>query len=1440
MNKLWKQITPSDFAWEREALDWLKRRLPDHEPYRAWANFEFIAQDGSINEVDVLILTPKGLFLVEIKSHPGEILGDAGTWVWHHAGRRRVFDNPRLLADRKAKKLKSLLECQRSTLVGSKQGKARLPFVDTLVFLSAESVVNKLQGPARLNVHTRKTVMDALCRMDHDWKHRKLDRPSSKSVARALEEAGIKESMRARRVGLYELGALLDEADHFQDWLATHAETGVQRRIRIYLTLGRPEPEAATLRQAAKLEHRLLEGIEHPGILQAREYQQHDQGPALLYEYDPAALRLDHFLTERGAGQPLDTQDALALLRQIAEAVRFAHGKRLYHRALSPQSIFVRHEDAGTLSARIANWATARRALSSETQTRAQTRPQTRLALSHLSGLVQEEAGPYLALEAHAEALGGAASDSVYLDVFSLGAIAYLLFTGQPPAANDLELQDKLSSGTGLQVTDALNGACTELQYLIQYATHPDTSSRSGSVDEFLDNLTAVEDELTRPDSERRSDPAAARPGDTFEGGIRVLKRLGRGASSVAFVVDHQGQQRVLKLAATPEHNARLRQEGEILGKLRHQAIIACHATQDFLGHTGLLLDQAAEGTLAERLRALGPIQLELLERFGEDLLSALGHLEEKGLSHRDIKPANIGLTKQGRQLHLVLFDFSLAGISPENFTAGTLAYMDPFLRDPGRRRWDDYAERFAAALTLYEMATGRLPNWAETDGLPPLIEGALEIDPAVFDPSVRDGLADFFRTALARDVKRRFGNAEDMRRAWLQLFHQAARAGTRQPAGEQPSPRCPISEAQLDTQIGLLPLSAQALDTLSRLNINRVAELIRLPRNELVRMTGVGTKTRRELSELIASLQARLASVGAPTQSGRPDSPGITTVSTPAAGPAGPAALGAAGLAISVDQLMRALRPAPTKASDPDRQRFLAEYLGRLDGDSAGPADQIPADRVQTDNLHWPTSLMVAATLGMASDAARELQARLLTQWGKNKFITQLRHDIAQLLVDQGGVMTAVELAEAVLLRRGSVQPSPTRERWARAVVRAAVETELARSTRQQAPRWVLRRCGKRVLIAEDTQGQGEALADYAEALGQLADECAEQRPLLSPARALERIRSLPAPESVAALSNHRLLRLAVAASQDAALSSRAEFYPKGMPAERSLELAKGALLGSPRLSVADVQDRIQGRYPQAQPLPGRPQLDSLLQGLDLGLVWHPQAEHAGQRGCYCLPQVGTLGIGGSTFATTRSSIHYTQHEGDESAADRELKQFEHSVRNALESARFLALSVRPRLWLRAQRQLAKTFGLEILSFDALLLRHLRILCDGMANPPNWQVVLKADAADSGSIDWSRLQSLVRRVLPAMADELKTTARPVLLTDTGLIARYGLIDTWLADLRRHLHDDPHTQALLLLIANDTATPGAILEGVSIPSGAGSREFARLPSAWLQSMAVEA
>jgi serine/threonine protein kinase len=95
-----------------------------------------------------------------------------------------------------------------------------------------------------------------------------------------------------------------------------------------------------------------------------------------------------------------------------------------------------------------------------------------------------------------------------------------------------------------------------------------------------------------------------------------------------------------------------------------------------------------------------GRLHLELLERFGEDLLQVVDWLEQEGVPHRDIKPENLGVALMGKseQLHLVLFDFSLADTPAGNVRAGTVPYLDPFLALRKPPRWDTYAERFPEA----------------------------------------------------------------------------------------------------------------------------------------------------------------------------------------------------------------------------------------------------------------------------------------------------------------------------------------------------------------------------------------------------------------------------------------------------------------------------------------------------------------------------------------------------------------------------------------------------------------------------------------------------------------------------------------------------------------------------------------------------------------------
>jgi hypothetical protein len=83
----------SDFPWEEDALRHIREQMPDAEPYRAWQTFTFTAGTGHVREVDLLIATPGGLFLIEIKSHPGRATNNGATWLFR-AERTRTLENP--------------------------------------------------------------------------------------------------------------------------------------------------------------------------------------------------------------------------------------------------------------------------------------------------------------------------------------------------------------------------------------------------------------------------------------------------------------------------------------------------------------------------------------------------------------------------------------------------------------------------------------------------------------------------------------------------------------------------------------------------------------------------------------------------------------------------------------------------------------------------------------------------------------------------------------------------------------------------------------------------------------------------------------------------------------------------------------------------------------------------------------------------------------------------------------------------------------------------------------------------------------------------------------------------------------------------------------------------------------------------------------------------
>jgi hypothetical protein len=112
------------------------------------------------------------------------------------------------------------------------------------------------------------------------------------------------------------------------------------------------------------------------------------------------------------------------------------------------------------------------------------------------------------------------ATTAEQVDVFSLGAIAYHVLSGQPPAANALELGEKLRASKGLALAAVIDGAEANQDQRVRWATHPEVSERLPTAAYFLRLPDEVEDALTRPAAVPDTppvDPARARDGDVLE-----------------------------------------------------------------------------------------------------------------------------------------------------------------------------------------------------------------------------------------------------------------------------------------------------------------------------------------------------------------------------------------------------------------------------------------------------------------------------------------------------------------------------------------------------------------------------------------------------------------------------------------------------------------------------------------------------------------------------------------------------------------------------------------------------------------------------------------------------------------------------------------------------------------------------------------------------------
>lgn len=870
-----------------------------------------------------------------------------------------------------------------------------------------------------------------------------------------------------------------------------------------------------------------------------------------------------------------------------------------------------------------------------------------------------------------------------------------------------------------------------------------------------------------------------------------MLQRLGSGSTCVALAVERDGKQGVLKIAKEACLNERVRSEAAVLADLQHPNIVRCYGPHEIDGLAAVFMEQAGDKTLGQRLRNEGRLSLDLLERFGDELLTVLAYLEREGINHRDIKPENIGIGKTRKSaLTLKLFDFSLSKTPADNIRAGTPPYLDPFLSTRRPPRWDPSAERFSAAMTLYELATGTLPSWGEAGKDLVATEDEVTLDTELFDPSVRDPLTHFFAKELSRDYRRRHDNADEMHLAWRAVFQRIDLATTDDTdLRDEEFDLSRIEGLSRATRLSALGLSPRVLNASDRIGAATVGELLDLPAIRLYRNRGIGQRITRRLRHLREQLAEQLAvrpeALAAPEESAE---------------------------RLSIDRLAVSLVSIKLPDTELSRVRI---WLG-MEGNAA-PLEDLRTVREAAE---------VAACSRAEAQAAIE---RAVEKWTKTRWMTVLRDELADFVRRREGIVTIDESSARLLGMRGSVAEGSLRRQRARAVVQSTIEVE---STRPSA-RFILYRGPLHSLVIATEQLGGAFAAPpadraaYVEALAGCVNGLARQDPLPSSRRVEEALAALLAPAGDQPISTERRLRLAVAVAPDAALSSRLELYPRALSAERALRLGSGALLGPKRLTVQQVQSRILSRFNHAELLPERPALDRLLEQAQIPLVWH-EAEQGLPAG-YAPPSRGT-GLTTQHTSTLRRSTTSAEPVavGPEAQTAR---QFEQTVSRAVSDGRVLIITCAlPRLTF-AGRELTRRFGLESVSLDALLTGAMREAARQAG--ADWRVVLSADRAARDSTEWRRLQALVARSLPMVRQHFHEASKPLLLEHIGLLVRYGQLG-----LIQSLRDEAQQAvrpARLILVPGDDQRHAPRLDGVALPVITPA-DWASMPRAWLENL----
>src|SRR5947199_931141 len=161
-----------------------------------------------------------------------------------------------------------------------------------------------------------------------------------------------------QQCGNYRLVSLLGQGGYAEVYLGQHVRLNQQAAIKV-LHAHLTAQEAEHFQQEAQT----IASLVHPGIVRVFDYDVQDGVPFLVIDYAPnGTLRR---LYTKGSLIPLPV--IISLVKQVADALQYAHEQKFIHRDVKPENMLVgRREEVLLSDFGLAAWAHSTASLSTQ------------------------------------------------------------------------------------------------------------------------------------------------------------------------------------------------------------------------------------------------------------------------------------------------------------------------------------------------------------------------------------------------------------------------------------------------------------------------------------------------------------------------------------------------------------------------------------------------------------------------------------------------------------------------------------------------------------------------------------------------------------------------------------------------------------------------------------------------------------------------------------------------------------------------------------------------------------------------------------------------------------------------------------------------------------------------------------------------------------------